>query len=515
VSVPARRECSRYENEHAVSEVDQSLHDVWWVRQALTIFAALMKRFRIQILLLAVAVGLAVWIANAAAGHSPRDIPSGTGYSALDLCTRTLHSREPLEQVRTRYVEPKVNPLALIWSVDYAAGEHVRVQTILPWLSHPRSAIYRAGLGCTVIPPGASEAAVRAQALEQASETRADARPWPMGEGPAEDALLAAPARAVLEQHAPRIFDDSSELKTATNTTALLVAYDGHLVYERYGQNHQREQPQIGWSMTKTLTALMAGVLSREGKLELDAPVGLSRWKGTRKAEITWRHLLNMAPGLAWFEGYGGASDATQMLFSQADQGAWAADRPLTHKPGTHFVYSTGFTNIAMLGMRELLGGKTQALYDLYQQRLFAPLGIRGGVIELDASGTPVGGARGVLRPVDWLRLGRLVESRGSWNGQEILSPAWVDFMTRASPASAEYGGFMWRRETPMIAPELRKALPADLSWFAGHMGQFVIVMPSKKLVVLRMGVAMNDTMETSVARDRVFELVRDLVAVY
>src|SRR5262249_4980069 len=153
----------------------------------------------------------------------------------------------------------------------------------------------------------------------------------------------------------------------------------------------------------------IAGLFARDGKLALDAPVGLSRWKGTpNKAAITWRQLLNMAPGLSWFEGYGGASDATEMLFSHADQGAWAADRPLVDKPGTHFVYSTGFVNIAMLAMRESLGGSSQELYDLYQRELFAPLGIRGGVIELDASGTPNGGARGILRPVDWLRLGQL-----------------------------------------------------------------------------------------------------------
>src|SRR5262245_58646609 len=116
-----------------------------------------------------------------------------------------------------------------------------------------------------------------------------------------------------------------------------------------------------------------------------------------------------MAPGLRWFEGYGGASDATEMLFSQPDQGAWAADRELTSPPGTVFTYSTGFSNIAMLRMRQLLGGSHQAVYDYYQQRLFRPLAIRGGVIEADASGTPVGGARGLLRPVDWLRLGQLI----------------------------------------------------------------------------------------------------------
>ena len=169
--------------------------------------------------------------------------------------------------------------------------------------------------------------------------------------------------------------------------------------------------------MTKTVTAMLAGVFVRDGKIDIEAPVGLPRWQGTPKAAITWRQLLNMAPGLAWFEGYGGASDATEMLFSRADQGSWAADREQTSQPGTLFNYSTGFTNIAMLRMRQLAGGSHQAIYDLYQRELFAPLGIRRGVIEPDGTGTPVGGARGMLRPVDWLRLGQLLANDGTWNG--------------------------------------------------------------------------------------------------
>jgi hypothetical protein len=219
-----------------------------------------------------------------------------------------------------------------------------------------------------------------------------------------------------------------------------------------------------------------------------------------------------MAPGFAWFEGYGGASDATEMLFSHADQGAWAADRPQTSPPGTVFNYSTGFTNIAMLRMRQLAGGSHQAIYDLYQRELFAPLGIRHGVIEPDASGTPVGGARGLLRPVDWLRLGQLVANGGTWNGATILTPEYMRFMTAASPASAGYGAFIWRQRSERVDPTVRARLPDDMVWFAGHLGQYTIVVPSAKLVVLRMGVSLGSSMGPDPLRTRVFELVRDLI---
>jgi CubicO group peptidase (beta-lactamase class C family) len=436
-----------------------------------------------------------------------KDTSAGTGYSAWELCTRTLQSGQSLELVRTRYLEPKVAPLPTIWQLDVGT-QAVTVKTALPTLEHPRTAIFREQLGCTLVPPGVDVAKVRTQPFVPAPELPADARPWPLGEAPPESALASEPMRAAINEHAERLFGEESEsLRTAKNTTALLVAHDGHLVYERYAQEFSREQPQLGWSMTKTVTAMIAGLLQRKGAIALDAPVGLKRWEGTPKAAITWRQLLNMAPGLAWFEGYGGKSDATDMLFSQADQGLWAADRVLFSPPGTVFTYSTGFTNIAMRRMREMLGGSHQAIYDLYQRELFAPLGIRRGVIEPDASGTPVGGARGMLRPVDWLRLGQLLANGGAWNSATILSPEFVSFMTAASPAATEYGGFIWREDSARIDPAHRAKLPDDMVWFAGHLGQFMLVIPSKKLVVLRMGVSVGGTMEHDLARDQTFDL--------
>jgi CubicO group peptidase (beta-lactamase class C family) len=166
-----------------------------------------------------------------------------------------------------------------------------------------------------------------------------------------------------------------------------------------------------------------------------------------------------------------------------------------------------------MLRMRQLVGGSAQAIYDLYQRELFAPLGIRRGVIEPDASGTPVGGARGMLRPVDWLRLGQLLANNGAWNGAQIITPEHAQFMMAASPATTEYGGFMWREASPRIEPEVRAKMPDDMVWFAGHLGQFMLVIPSKKLVVLRMGVSVGGTMDYDLARVQTFDLATDLSA--
>src|SRR5690242_7428893 len=112
------------------------------------------------IVLAALPIAIALIAQGAMAGHSPADIPAGTGYSALDMCTRTMQSGETLEHVRSVYVEPKVDPLQRFWNVEYVRGQRVRVSTRLPLLAEPRSAVYRPGLGCTLVSPDTTEAAV-------------------------------------------------------------------------------------------------------------------------------------------------------------------------------------------------------------------------------------------------------------------------------------------------------------------------------------------------------------------
>lgn len=442
-------------------------------------------------------------------GDLIKSIPAGTGYAAWDLCSRGISVGDDVARVRAQYTAPKVQPLPNFWFVNTTSTK----ADVSAALLYPRRALYRKGLGCTLITShsGLKEAAVRAQPFTPAAPAPANASPWPYGEGAAQPGVLSPARRAVIAAAATKMFaETTTDVTRKVNTNALLVAQGGQLVHEQYAPAFNRERLQLGWSMTKTLTGLVAGLMERDGLLQLDGPVGLSHWRGTDKAVITWRHLLNMAPGLQWVEGaYGiGEDDTTKMLFSNEDQCAWAAGQPLVVAPGTVFNYSTGFSNLTMCGLKELAGGTHQRIYDYYQRRLFVPLGIRGGYVEPDASGTPVGGARGMLRPVDWLRLGQLVANEGRWNGQALLNPAYVQFMMAASPASAGYGGTLWRKPAYILPADLRARLPDDLVFFAGFQEQHVVVVPSRQLVVLRQGVAFDD----EAALRQVYELVADLL---
>jgi CubicO group peptidase (beta-lactamase class C family) len=466
-----------------------------------------MKYFRFSRFSLAFGLFAMLGAAPAANAGLLDDLPIGTGYSAWELCTRVLHSGDELSRVQPNYLAPKVSPLPYLWRVD-VAEQQVEVKTWVPFLSDTRAAVLRPGLGCTLVPPGVTVEEIRNQPFAPLELPPATQAAWPLGEGEAEYASLATDRAALLQRLGDNVFSDPSDTPAERqNTIAFLVAHEGRLIYERYAAGYHREQPQLGWSMTKSVTALLAAAMATDGMLRFDEPVGLPQWEGTPKAKITWKQLLNMAPGLQWDEGYGGASDATLMLFSTADQGQWAADLPLVDEPGTKFVYSTGFSNIAMLRLKQLHGSH-QALYDYYQKRLFLPLGIRNGVIEPDASGTPVAGSRGVLRPVDWLRLGQLVAQRGQWNGEQLIAPELTDFLVAPSPASKEYGGMIWLHGWADIPADLRPRLPEDIAMFLGHMGQRVIVVPSRNLVIVRLGASFDSERERRTTLSAVADLV-------
>jgi CubicO group peptidase (beta-lactamase class C family) len=417
-------------------------------------------------------------------------LPAGTGFTSLDLCTRTNTSGDDFTRVRDSFVTPVVQPLPSYWSVSNKPG--VNVTTSALGLVSPRTAAYRKGLGCTVVKNSFDEWLLRLQAFTPVAMPVASAAAWPAGEGLAEAGRLTPMQQNTINNLAEEIFTETAtDPAKKLNTFALLVAKDGHLVFERYAPGYHRNQAQLGWSMTKSLTTLVAGVMEKEGRLRLDAPVGLKRWNYTGKAVITWRQLLSMTSGLKWDEsGTANPNDVYEMLFSQYDQAAWAADKPLAATPGSSFTYSTGAHTIAMAAMKEKLGGSHQALYNYYQNKLFTPLGIRGGAIEPDYSGTPIGGARGVLRPVDWLRLGQLVANGGAWKGQQLVSPHWVQFMKTPTTANPAYAGSLWTRADNDIPPDILDYLPPDTVFFAGRHGQFVVIVPSRNLVLLRQGVA-------------------------
>jgi hypothetical protein len=360
----------------------------------------------------------------------------------------------------------------------------------------PRTAVYRPGLGCTLaidVPPAELRARLESLPLPRA-EHPADL-PWPAGRAASDPAQVPGLDAAALGDAVAGAFEEPDP-DAPRNTRAVAVAYAGRLVAERYAPGFGPQMRMPGWSMTKAVSAALAGVLVGRGLLDRDASPPVPQWRepGDPRSAITVDHLLRMTTGLDFSEAYfNPLSDVVTMLFARPGAGAYAASRPLESEPGAQWSYISGATNILQLAMREALvraGGGEAAYLALPRVALFEPLGMDGAVMEPDATGVFVGSSYMLATARDWARFGLFLLQDGVWEGQRLLPRGWVEYMRRVTPQSeGMYGAGVWTNGGE-VAPEDRwlPKLPPDTYSAWGFEGQYVTVVPSAELVVVRLG---------------------------
>lgn len=355
-----------------------------------------------------------------------------------------------------------------------------------------RKAIYRKGLGCTLVSE-LNEKEVRAQPYKiTPTGALSDTVAWPFGTATPDslppgidmNALSAALDHAFAETNPER----------PKNTRGVVVVYDGQLVMERYADGFDKNTPQIGWSMTKSMTNAMIGLLVKDGKLDIHAPAPLKEWQrqDDPRHAVTLDQMLRMSSGLEWEEEYAGPSTATNMLFKKADMGAYAASFPLADPPDTKWYYSSGTSNIISRIIRHTLN--KDDYYEFIRERLLNKIGITSAVIEPDAAGTYVGSSYMYATPRDWARFGQLYLNDGVWNGERILPEGWVKYSSTPTPGApqGEYGAHFWLNAGAKGAPEKRwyPDAPTDVFSMNGYDGQRVFIIPSKRAVIVRMGLS-------------------------
>ena len=261
---------------------------------------------------------------------------------------------------------------------------------------------------------------------------------------------------------------------------------DGELVAERYADGFDATTPQLGWSMSKSVTGLLAGVLVQQGVVSLDDDHLRPEWTDDR-ADITIEHLLRMTSGLEWDETYDLGTPITRMLYLEPDMGAYAASLPLAHDPGTVQLYSSGSTTL----LCDILAERTGLGADLPRQTLLEPLGLSSEILEPDAAGTPVCSSYLWATPRDWAAIGQFALQNGEWNGEQLLPEDWMEqslTVLEIEQTDDPGYGMGWRVNT-LPGGSLRwPGLPEDTFYMSGHDGQKVIIVPSEDLVVARMG---------------------------
>ena len=300
-----------------------------------------------------------------------------------------------------------------------------------------------------------------------------------------------------------RAANDLFTLDGLGETRALVVYHGGRLAVERYAPGYDKDTRFVSWSMAKTVTAVLIGMLVADGQLRLDAPAPVPRWQrtGDPRAEITLRHLLQMRSGLDHTEAGDPPweSSEVRMLFldGRDDMADFATAQPLEAEPGAKFEYSSNTTVIlADIAARALTDStdpdaRRKAVADYLEARLFGPLGMTSVVPEFDRSGTLIGGSLIHATARDWAKFGELLRNKGSYRGEQLVPRAWVEEMVKPSPKSPQYGLQIWLNR-PLPEGEEHPLFPdrAPHSAFSliGHMGQYVFVSPSQKLTVVRLG---------------------------
>ncbi len=304
---------------------------------------------------------------------------------------------------------------------------------------------------------------------------------WPTGKlGPGVDAARLASALEGAFSDQP-----ASELG---ETQALLIVQGGQLVVERYGVGRGADETCRSWSMAKSITQALAGILVGDGALDIRAPADAPEWRsaGDPRGAITVDHLLRMSSGLRFVEVYSPdqPSDVIEMLFGAGrdDMAGFAAGFPLEHPPGRHFSYSSGTTNIICRRLAQSLGASGEAFHAFMRERLFAEIGMSSADPRFDAAGTFIGSSYCYATPRDFARFGLLYLRGGVWDGARILPEGWVDYArtpTVQLPECADgpYGAHWW----------LDVAGPGSFA-ASGYQGQHVVLCPDRDLILVRHG---------------------------
>ncbi|MFN9499524.1 MAG: serine hydrolase domain-containing protein [Erythrobacteraceae bacterium] len=303
-----------------------------------------------------------------------------------------------------------------------------------------------------------------------------------------------------------RALDDIFTAQGVGETRAVVVMANGKLAAERYAAGYDKDTRFVSWSMAKTVTGVLIGMLVSDGLLALDEPAPVPLWQrpGDPRAEITLRHLLQMRSGLRHTEAGDPPYESSEvrMLFldGRDNMARWASEQPLEAEPGKMFEYSSNTSVIlADIAARALTASdkpeaRRKAVADYLQQRLFGPLGMTSMVPEFDASGTLVGGSLMHATARDWAKLGEMLRLKGRAPvGEQLVPQRWVEAMVTPSPASPHYGFQTWlNREVPGTEPSEHPLFPdrAPKSLFSliGHMGQYVLVSPEQGVTLVRLG---------------------------
>lgn len=422
------------------------------------------------------AAALAAIGSTAHGADDPHTRALAAGYKAAFLCSGVFNAGQTEAQVAADDLEgiyPEYQSLVrtLTATVDREAKTvSVPFDDKLP----PRIAVWRPNLGCAQLPIGAPAAAAARLPRLELKPPVAKAK-WPEG-----DEAATAPGPAKLAPVLAKAFDRTVY---GGSTTAVLVLRDGKIIGEQYRPGYDLHTPQRTWSAAKSLTATMVGRAVALGKAKVEAPAEIPEWRtpGDPRAAITLAQLMHMGSGL-WTDGPGNRTDEVYLGGGAVTE--LATRMPLEATPDSRFRYSNNDTLLAARSVRAALGDGPAALAFPFTELLWK-IGMRDTTPETDWQGNYILSSQVWTTSRDLARLALLYQNDGVWNGERLLPAGWARFVATPGPAQPErgagYGAFFWLHGA-------KDGLPDGTYAMNGNRGQYVFIVPSKKVIIVRRG---------------------------
>lgn len=384
-----------------------------------------------------------------------------TGYAAKKMCScHFIDGRHP-DTIQKQDLEMRIIHLT---RTSFNLVDSMATTSLFGLAE--QKAQYKGGLGCMLIRgrDNYNKYLKRTQLREREG--------WPIPDSTEKNV-------AALEEAIDYAFRDKHKSRAA------VVIHKGKLVGERYAPGYDSSSVFNGWSMTKSVTATLMGLLVRQQELTLSDTALFEEWSDDRKA-ISLKDLLQMQSGLYFEEKYDQISTATNMLFRSEKVAEIPLSQEMVATPGSSWYYSSGTSNILSELIRRKINNDMK-YHRLPYDSLFRRIEMNSAVLETDESGTFVGSSFCYATARDWARFGQLYLQNGRWKDAQIIDSQWVSFVRQpAKHSKGLYGGHFWLNEHGAAYPEL----PHDLFSCNGFQGQRVFIFPDRDLVVVRMGLS-------------------------
>ena len=416
------------------------------------------------------------------------------GVQAILQCNGLFTSDRTPEQVFDQELAYLANPVGTAEGGDYVVDRERKAVAIGAADAIPTMrAAFREGIGCVIMSPDQTFDDIDDLPVLETPPPSGDpsTMPWPDGDLIDDRPLPAGIDPAALQDASDWAFDRESPEQV---TLSLIVVHDGRIIHERYAPGVNVSTKTRTWSTAKSIAVTLIGMLVDEGKLALDDPLPFD-WlpdnagsaETDPRRQITLRHVLNMSSGLypvdSWGMEYATGSGFSYWAGASSVDGA--RNRSLMRQPGTFWDYENYDTLLGVYAMK-LMIGDAQAYLEFPRKRLLDKLGMRSTLLSTDRFGDFILSSQVYTTARDLARFGMLYAQNGVWKGERLVSEEWIDFVRTPAPATSEsgnfYGGQFW------LVPDDRTDVPSDAYSTAGNRGQFVVVVPSHDVVIVRRG---------------------------